>query len=185
MLHDTLALVFLLIMIVGAFIYRKTDPPKETVRVEKPGPPILDHENKLGLHGRVINALYDCVEHGVDVSVEPTSFDVPSHGIVNHMVKQLCLRASKDDLEFFHTSTVYAGTRVYTDHVLLHDVCCIVHERTTLTTVRLRFMALCDDESDSVVFVSMSFDPLDTVPVDMEYMRAGDCIPCHHSLKQV
>jgi len=183
MLHDTLALVFLLIMIVGAFMYRKQDPPEETIRIEKPDPPILEHENKLGLHGRVVNALYDCVEHGVDVSVEPTSFDVPSHGIVNHMVKQLCLRASNDELEFFHTSTVYAGTRVYTDDAKLHDVCCIVHERSTLSTVRLRFIALCDSEDDGVVFVSMRFDPLDTAPGDMEYMRSGDCIPCHHSLK--
>lgn len=182
MLHDTLALVFLVVMIVGAIIYRNKEPPEDTVRVQKPDPPILEHENKLGLHGRVVNALYDCVEHGVDVSTEPTSFDVPSHSLVNHMTKQLCLRASRDDLEFFHTSTVYAGTRVYTDNAKLHDVCCIVHEKTTLSSVRLRFLALCDDEDDGVVFVSMRFDPLDSAPDSMEYMRAGDCIPCHHSL---
>lgn len=185
MIQDTLAIVFLIIMLVGAFMYRREEHEESHVHVPKKEAPIDPHENKLGIHGSVVNALYDCVEIGAEVPTEPSAFDVPSHSLVNHMIHQLCIRASDESHEFFPTSTVYAGTQVFSDEVKLHDVCCIVHEKRTLTTVRLRFLALCDDEDDGVIFVSMKFDPLESSPDNMVYERTGDCLPCHESLDPV
>jgi hypothetical protein len=185
MIHDILAITFLFVMIVGAFMYRRDAKHDKSIRVPKKDAPIKIHENKMGLHGEVVNALYDCVEIGAEVPVEPSAFEVPSHSLVNHMIKQLCIRSSKDNLEFFPTSTIYAGTQVFTDDTRLHDICCIVHEKQTLTNIRLRFLALCDTEDDGVIFVSMKFDPLDSSPGEMSYMRSGDCIPCHETLDPV
>ena len=180
---DILAIAFLIVMLFGAFFFRTPDTHKETVRVEKVLPPITNDEKKLGIHGAVVNALYDCVDGGLEVQHDPTSFEVPDHGLVNHMVRQLCLRSTKDNMEFFHTSTLYAGTRVYSDGAKLHDVCCIVHEKTTLTSIRLRFLALCENEDDGVLFVSMKFDPFESsIDEDTAYTRSGDCLSCHQTL---
>mgnify|MGYP007061967552 CR=1 FL=1 len=59
----------------------------------------------------------------------------------------------------------------------------MVHEKTTLSSIRVRFIALCDSEDDGVIFVSMKFDPFDTtIDENSEYIRPGDCLPCHQSL---
>jgi len=180
---DILAIAFLIVMLLGAFFFRTPDTHKETVHVEKVLPPLEKSEKKLGVHGAVVNALYDCVDGGLEIQHEPTSFEVPDHSLVDHMVKQLCLRATKQNMEFFHTSTLYAGTRVYSGGAKLHDVCCIVHEKTTLTSIRVRFLALCQNEDDGVLFVSMKFDPFESsIDEDTAYMRSGDCLPCHQTL---
>ena len=180
-MHDTLAIIFLIVMSIGAFVYRnKTvheEPPK--VRVQRRPPPIEEHERKLGVRGDVLTTLYDLVEVGAEINVEPASFEVPTFGLVKHILTQLCLRASDDTREFYHTTTNYAGTRVYDDGTKIHDICAMIHEKSSLTTVRIRFMCLCDNEDDGVTFLCMKFDPLDASPGHMLYSREGDCAPCH------
>lgn len=181
MMHDGLAILFFLVMALGAFMYRQktinNDAP--TVKVPRNPPPIDLSETKLGVHGAVLNKLYDCVEVGAEIDVEPSSMDVPDFGLVKHIMTQLCLRASESPFEFYHTTTVYAATKVYDDGTKIHDICAMVHEKSTLTTVRVRFMCLCDNEDDGVTFLCMKFDPLDATPGHMLYSRSGDCMPCH------
>ena len=109
MADDLLAIIFLIIMLAGAWYFRNHETHVTTTHVEKILPPIERDDKKLGVNGAVVNALYDCVDGAAHIKDEPTSFEVPNHDLVNHMVNQLCMRSSKNNMEFFHTSTLYAG----------------------------------------------------------------------------
>ena len=187
MLADAL-IVLLLAGLVTALVMRKPPPapaPKNSVTIFNRPPPVERDEVIMGVEGQILHQLQNqCVEDGFDWSIKPTSNDVPPHELTKHVLDSLCRLANRDDdFEFFVSIIPYASSSVYTDGTQLLDIVAHVHERTRLTNVRIRVLAVCNKTTEEPLFLRVTFDEFDTDDRDRPlYRRTGDCLPCAYEL---
>jgi hypothetical protein len=166
-MDDTVvALSVALIGLLGYLVYTQTPACKQQrLRVQPPPPPIGQDTESMGVQGRLLHALNGVLEpldqRDPRCMKRPFVTETPAHCDVKEILNVLCRKASLDTPYEFHRGTVLAKALQIDDlGVETYMITCLIHEKSSLTTLRLAVKAQRHGVNDTFHIRSLAYDPM-------------------------